>query len=120
MGLLGKKVAQIAANTSFSGCFDKIIHTPCLRTGEGGVQALRGLEGEVSERQLGKRQISVQSFSKISEIIQKNISTRQLTVPIKRLIHFAGVAETTSKPEEFGDKLIQLLEEDNFLSDSHY
>ena len=54
------------------------------------------------------------------EIIQKNISTRQLTVPIKRLIHFAGVAETTSKPEEFGDKLIQLLEEDNFLSDSHY
>ena len=55
-----------------------------------------------------------------SDIIQHNISTRQLTVPIKRLIHFAGVAETTSRPEDFGDKLIQLLEEDNFLSDAHY
>jgi len=88
------------------GCFDKIIHTPCLRTADDVVQALRGLEGDVPERQL--------------DIIQRNISTRQLTVPIKRLIHFAGVAETTSPSDQFGEKLIQLLEEDNFLSDAHY
>ena len=50
----------MAANPSFSGCFDKIIHTPCLRTGEDVVQALRGLEGEVSERQLGKQTVHIQ------------------------------------------------------------
>ena len=54
------------------------------------------------------------------DTIHRNISNRKLIVPIKRLIHFAGVAETTSPPEKFGEKIIQLLEEDNFLSDDRY
>jgi vesicle-fusing ATPase len=88
------------------GCFDKIIHTPCLRSGDDVIEALKGLEGNVSPSQL--------------DTIHRNISNRKLIVPIKRLIHFAGVAETTSPPEKFGEKIIQLLEEDNFLSDDRY
>ena len=41
--------------------------------------------------------------------IEKEIGNRDLTLPIKRLIHVAGVAETTSKPEDFGRKFINSL-----------
>ena len=57
--------------TKFLGCFDKIIHTPCLRTGEDVVQALRGLEGEVSERQLGKLKSRLQILAKLQKSFKR-------------------------------------------------
>ena len=53
---------------------------------------------------------------KILDEIRKEIGSRELTLPIKRLIHVAGVAETTVSAEEFGRKFIDLLEEDGSLS----
>ena len=50
---LGDFLGQIHSKL-FSGCFDKIIHTPCLRSGDDVIEALKGLEGNVSPSQLGK------------------------------------------------------------------
>ena len=50
------------------------------------------------------------------DTVAKEIGNRDLTLPIKRLIHVAGVAETTTAGNDFARKFVDLLEEDGSLS----
>ena len=47
----------------YLGCFDKIIHTPALRTGEDVIQALKGLEGNISQNQFGNIYFIIHSYN---------------------------------------------------------
>ena len=47
----------------YIGCFDKIIHTPALRTGEDVIQALKGLEGNISQNQFGNIYFIIHSYN---------------------------------------------------------
>lgn len=83
------------------GCFDKMLHVPTLRSNTHVAQALKGLGG-VDERDISQ--------------ISSDIGSRELSLPIKRMIHVAGVAETTCGSKGFASKFISLLEEDESLA----
>ena len=72
--------------TIILGCFDKIIHTPCLRSGDDVIEALKGLEGNVSQTQLGKISTSVTPPDPISPRFHPNV-----TPVLPRLVPFTLV-----------------------------